>query len=71
MDHFEAANPLLFRQRELFNILVSESMLRYRDLRNTVYLTREFDTKEIVVVRNQVWSRRKDRIGKKLLFKTK
>ena len=46
-------------------------MLRHRDLRNTVYLTREFDTKEIVVVRNQVWSRRKDRTGKKLVFKKK
>ena len=49
MDHFEAASPFMFRQRELFNILVSERRLRHRELLNKVNLTREFDAGDIVV----------------------
>ena len=30
LDHFESAYPLLFRQRDLLNILVSERRLRHR-----------------------------------------
>ena len=34
LDHFEDASLLLFRQRELFKILVSGRRLRHREIRN-------------------------------------
>ena len=40
LDHFEDAYPLMLRQRELFNILVYESRLRHRELRNKGNLMR-------------------------------
>ena len=40
LDQFEAASPLLFRQREPFNILVSERRLRHRELRKKGELIR-------------------------------
>ena len=63
MDHFEATPPLLFRQIDLFNILVYERRLRHRELRNKEKLMREFDTVELVIVRKQVKSSRKDVIA--------
>ena len=54
MDHFEAASPLLFRKRDLFNILVSERRMRYMELRNKVNSMREFDTGYLVVLRKRV-----------------
>ena len=51
---FEAASPLLFRQRYLFNILVSESRLIHTELRKKGKLMREFYTVDLVVVRKQV-----------------
>ena len=59
LDHFEATYPIMFEQRELFNILVYDSGLRHRDMRNKGKMKREFDTGDIVVVRNQVKSTRK------------
>ena len=59
LDHFEAASPLLFRKRELFNILVSEMRTRHRELDNKSKSMREFYTGELVVVRRQVISSRK------------
>ena len=70
-DHFEAASPIMFRQRELFNILVSERRLRRRELCNKVKLMREFDTGYLVILRKQVKSSRKYGIDQKLVFKTK
>ena len=49
--HFEAESPLLFRQRELFNIMVYERRLNHRELRNKAKLVRYFDTGDLVVVR--------------------
>ena len=40
LDHFEVAYQLLFRQRELFNILVFERRLRQRELSNEGKLLR-------------------------------
>ena len=71
MDHFEASSPLMFRQIELFNILVSERRMIHRELRNKGKSMREFDTIDLVVVRKQVTSSIKDGIAQKLLFKTK
>ena len=71
MDQFESASPLLFRQQELFHILVSERILRHRELRNKDKLMREFDTGDLVVVRKQVKSSRKNGIYQKLVFKNK
>ena len=55
----------------MFNILVSESRLRHRELRNKCKLVGEFDTGYLVVVRKQVKSIRKYWIAHKLVFKTK
>ena len=44
----------MFRQIMLFNILVSERRLIYRELHNKVKLMREYDTGKIVLVRKQV-----------------
>ena len=45
--------------------------LRYRELHNKGKLMREFDTGDIVVVKNHVKSSRKDGVTQKLVFKTK
>ena len=71
MYQFEAASPLLFRQRDLFNILVSKSRLIHTELRNKGKLMREFYTVYLVVVRKQVKSSIKERIAQKLVLKTK
>ena len=71
MYNFEAASKLLFVQRELFNILVSDRSLRHREIGNKGNLVREFDTGNLVVVRKQVKSTRKYGIYHKLVFKTK
>ena len=68
--HFEAEYPLMFIQREIFNILVSERSLIHREIRNKSKLIREFDARYIVVVRKQVKSSRKYGIAHKLVFKT-
>ena len=65
LDHFEASSPLLFRQRDLFNILVSERRMRHRELRNKGKLMREFDTGDLVIVSKQVKSSRKYEIAPK------
>ena len=54
MVNFDYASAPLFRQRDLFNIMISERRLRHRELRNKGNLTREFDTGDSVLVRNQV-----------------
>ena len=70
MYHFEAATPLLFRQREFSNILVYENKLRHRELRNKGKLMREFGIGDLLVVRKQVKSSRKDGVSQKLVFRT-
>ena len=40
LDNFEVAYPLLFRQIEMFNILVSEKRLIHRYMRNKGNITR-------------------------------
>ena len=52
--HFEDAYPLLFRQIELFNILVSEKRMRHREILNKIKSMREFDTGYLVVVSKQM-----------------
>ena len=69
MDLFKAVSPLLFRQIEMFNILVSESRLRHREMHNKDKIVREFCKGYILVVRKQVKSNRKYRITKKIVFK--
>ena len=71
MDHFKAASPTLFRQRDLFNILVSERRLSHRKMRNKGKYMREFLIGDLVVVSKRVKSSRKYRIAQKLVFKTK
>ena len=34
LDHFEAESPLMFTPREIFNILLSEYIMRHRYLYN-------------------------------------
>ena len=69
MDLFKAVSPLLFRQIEMFNILVSESRLRHREMHNKDKIVREFCKGDILVVRKQVKSNRKYRITKKIVLK--
>ena len=71
MDLFEASYPLMFRQRELFNILVSDRRLIHREIRNKGNFVRGFDTRDLMVVRKQVNSSRKYGISHKLVFKKK
>ena len=71
LDHFEAVYPLMFVQRELFKIMLSDRRLRHRELINKVNLMREFYAREILVVRKQVHSSRKDRVDHNLVLKTK
>ena len=71
LDHFEDAYPLLFRQRELFNIPISGRRLRYMELHSKVNITKELYTGDIVVVINQVKPIRKDRVDHTLSLKTK
>ena len=59
----------MFRQRDLFKILISERRIRHRELLNKGNIMREFDTGDIVVVRNQAKSSRKDGVTQKLAFK--
>ena len=61
----------MFRQIDLFNILLLERRLRHGDLHNKGNLTREFYTRDIVVVRKQLKSSRYDGIAYKLVFKIK
>ena len=71
MYHFEAASPLMFRQREMFNILLYERKLRHRELHNKGKLVRVFDTEDLVLVRKILKSIRKYGITQKLVFRTK
>ena len=71
MYHFEDAYPLLFRQIELFKILVYESRLRHRELLKKGNIMRKFETGDLLVVRKQVKSIIKYGIAHKLLFKKK
>ena len=69
MYQCEDESPLLFRQIELFKIMVYERRLRHGELRNKGKLMREFDIGELVEVRKQVKSIRKYGIDQKLVFK--
>ena len=71
MYHFEAASPILFIKREIFNILVSERRFRQRDICSKVNLVRDFDTGDILLVRKQVNSNINYRVYHKLALKTK
>ena len=71
LDHFEAASPLLYKQRELLNVLNAERRLRHRELRNDGKNNLAFDIGDIVIVRKQVKSVASKNISAKLLFKTK
>ena len=69
MDHFEAESPLLFRQIDLFKIIVSERGPIKMYLRNKGKLMREFDIRDLVLLRKQVKSIRKYGIPQKLIKK--
>ena len=71
LDHFLDSSPPLFRQIELFNILVSERRMIHRELHNKVKFRWNFDTGDLVVVRKQVKSSIKYWIAHKIVFKTK
>ena len=61
----------MFRQRELFNILISERGVIHRDIRNKGKIMREFYTGDLFIVRKKVKSSIKGGIFHKLLFKIK
>jgi hypothetical protein len=71
IDHYEAASPLLYKQRELLQVLNDERRERHRELRNKGKQEREFFPGDIVIVRKQVKSEKAKGVSAKLLFKTK
>jgi hypothetical protein len=71
IDHFDAASPLLYKQRELLQVLNDERRERHRELRNKGKQEREFFPGDIVIVRKQVKSEKAKGVSAKLLFKTK
>ncbi len=70
-DHFEAASPLLYRQRTLFDILVRERRERHRELRNQDRNPKAFAPGDIVIVRRDVKSSKEQQVAHKLVFKSK
>ena len=71
LDHFEAASPLLYKQRQILDILNSERRLRHTELRNAHAKGRSFSPGDLVIVRKQVKSSSKKQISAKLVFKSK
>ena len=71
LDHFEAASPLLYKQRQLLSILNAERRLRHRELRNKDITNLVFYPGDIVIVRKQVKSDAKRGFSAKLVFKAK
>ena len=69
LERFEAVSLIIFRQRELLNILVSERILIHRELRKKVNLMRYFGTGAIVVVSNQVKSSINYGVAHNIIFK--
>ena len=59
------------RQIKSFNILLSKRSLIHRDISNKGKPMREFDIGDLVVVRKQVKSSRKEGVAHNLGFKTK
>ena len=71
LDHFEAASPLLFKQRELLNIVNSERRRRHNELRNQAASGVSFEPGDLVIVRKQVKSNAANNFSAKLVFKTR
>jgi hypothetical protein len=71
IDFYDAASPLLYRQRALLNILNAERRQRHIEIRNVNKTTPSFSPGDIVIVRKQVKSDAAQGISAKLLLKTK
>jgi len=71
LEYFDAAAPLLYKQRDLLNILNAERRLRHTELRNEGIKQIVFDIGDLVVVRKQVKSNAAKGFSAKLVFKTK
>jgi hypothetical protein len=71
LEHFEAAIPLLSKQRQLLVILNAERRQRHIDLRNEGIKQRTFDPGDLVIVLKQVKSDTSKGISAKLLLKTR
>ena len=70
-DHFEAASPLLFKQRRLLTILNEERRRRHNELRNKIASGVSFNPGDLVIVRKQVKSVASRNFSAKLVFKTR
>ena len=70
-DHFEAASPLLFKQRELLDILNTERRRRHAELRNLNAPGLEFEPGDLVLVRKKVKSDASRNFSAKQVFKTR
>jgi len=71
LDYLDAASPLLFKQRQLLEILNQEQCQRHTELRNEGIRQRTFDPGDLVIVRKQVKSVVSQGISAKLLFRAK
>jgi hypothetical protein len=71
LDHYEAASPLLFKQRQLLDILNAERRRRHTEIRNSNAAGMEFQPGDLVIVRKQVKSDASNNFAAKLVFKSK
>ena len=62
---------MMFKQREIFNIFLSDRRLIHKEMYKKGKLVRDFDTRDIVVVRKQVNLIVKYGVSHKLSLKTK
>jgi hypothetical protein len=71
LDHFDAASPLLYKQKDLLITLNAERRRRHIELKNEGRTQRLFDIGDLVIVRKQVKSDTAKGISAKLVFKTR
>ena len=69
--HLDAASPLLYKQRQLLQVLNDKQRLRHRDLKNDGVKQRVFQPGDLVIVRKQVQSNSRKGISTKLVFRAK
>jgi hypothetical protein len=71
LDHYEAASPLLFKQRQLLDVLNEERRRRHTEIRNSNASGMEFQPGDLVIVRKQAKSDASNNFAAKLVFKSK
>ena len=71
LDHLDSVSPLLYKQRQLLDILNAERRQRHIELRNEGIKTTIFSPGDLVIVRKQVKSDTAAGVSAKLVFRSK